>query len=260
TGGNFSLRIQTGSPYQIAVTPAFDLTAATTATIAFDYKDEDGGSTRFLEVEFWNGSSWQLLQKISQTASYPDGRYSYTVTSGFSANSKFRFEGKNGGGGGTRSAYIDNLVITSDAIVSGNPYDTWAGGPWSGTLTDASADLDFDGGGLATGLEWVLGGDPTDGGDDASIAPTIDNTTDPDFFIFTYRRADEANADSNTTIAVEYGSDLGGWTTAVTGPDIVITPTENGAGTGIDLVAVKIRRTLAVGGKLFARLNVEVAE
>jgi alpha-galactosidase len=259
TGGNFSLRIQTGPSYQIAVTPAFDLSTATTATIAFDYKDEDGGSTRFLEVEFWNGSSWQLLQKISQTASYPDGRYSYTVTSGFSANSKFRFEGKNAGGGGTRSAYIDNLVITSDATSAGNPYDDWAAGPFAGTLSDPSIDLDFDGGGLATGLEWVLGGDPTDGSDDAEIAPTIDNTSDPDFFILTYRRADDANADANTAIKVEYGSALGAWTEAVAGPDIVITPTDNGAGAGIDLVEVKIRRTLAVNGKLFTRLNVAVA-
>jgi len=30
----------------------------------------------------------------------------------------------------------------------------------------------------------------------------------------------------------------------------------DGAGVGIDLVQVKIRRTLAVGGKLFVRLNV----
>jgi hypothetical protein len=100
---------------------------------------------------------------------------------------------------------------------------------------------------------------PTDGSDDAVLAPTFDDTSDPDFFIFTYRRTDEAAADANTTIAVEYGSNLTGWTTAVAGADIVITPTDDGAGAGIDLVEVKIRRTLAVDGRLFARLSVVVA-
>ena len=89
-----------------------------------------------------------------------------------------------------------------------------------------------------------------------ALLPTLDNTTDPDFFIFTYRRDDDANTDPKTTIKVEYGSDLAGWTEALAGIDIIITPTDDGAGAGIDLVQVKIRRTLAVGGKLFVRLNV----
>lgn len=41
-----------------------------------------------------------------------------------------------------------------------------------------------------------------------------------------------------------------------TDPGIFITPTHNGAEVGIDSVQVNIRRFLAVGGKLFARLNV----
>jgi hypothetical protein len=66
--------------------------------------------------------------------------------------------------------------------------------------------------------------------------------------------------DPNTTIKAEYGSTLAAWTPAVhDGTDIIITPTDEGAGVGIDLVQVKIRRTLAVGGKLFARLKAEVA-
>jgi hypothetical protein len=141
---------------------------------------------------------------------------------------------------------------------SASPYLAWAAGPFTGTLADPNPALDFDGGGLKTGIEWVLGGDPTNPGDDAAIAPTFDNSSDPDFFIFTYRRTDAAAADANTTIAAEYGSNLTGWTTAVAGADVVITPADDGAGTGIDLVEVKIRRTLAVGGMLFARLKVAV--
>jgi hypothetical protein len=157
-----------------------------------------------------------------------------------------------------RSAYAISDVLTVQSTASGTPYATWAGGPFLGTLSDPSPALDFDAGGLETGLEWVLGGDPTDGSDDAGIAPTFDNTTDPDFFIFTYRRADAAAADANTAIKVEYGSGLDGWTEAVAGADIVITPDDDGAAVGIDLVEVKIRRTLAVDGKLFVRLNVVV--
>jgi hypothetical protein len=41
------------------------------------------------------------------------------------------------------------------------------------------------------------------------------------------------------------------------GTDIIITPTDDFYAAGIDKVQVKIRRTLAVRGKLFARLNVQ---
>jgi hypothetical protein len=145
--------------------------------------------------------------------------------------------------------------------INGTPdgYAEWVNGPFSGTLTDTEPSLDFDGGSLQTGIEWVVGGDPTDGSDDDGLVPVIDNTSDPDFFTFTYRRADKANTDTNTSIAVEYGNNLNGWTTAVAGADIVITSTNDAAAVGIDLVKVKIRHTLAQGGKLFVRLYVEVA-
>jgi hypothetical protein len=149
---------------------------------------------------------------------------------------------------------VDSLFDSTPPPAS--PYNDWAGG-FAG-LSDPGPSLDFDGGGLDTGIEWVVGGDPTDPNDDAGLAPTIDNTTDPDFFIFTYRRTDEAAADANTDIAVEYGSDLVGWTDAVAGADVEIDVTDDGAGVGIDLVNVKIRRTLAVDGKLFIRLNAEI--
>jgi len=140
-------------------------------------------------------------------------------------------------------------------------YTTWAAGPFpSGkTLTDTNPAHDFDGGGLPTGIEWVTGGDPTNPADDASVTPTFDNTSDPAYFIFTYRRTTAANTDANTTVKVEYGSNLSGWTPAVgDGTNTIITTTIGGGGSGIDLVHVKIKRTLAAAGKLFARLNVAV--
>ena len=161
---------------------------------------------------------------------------------------------------GKQNPIFSSLVLTQ--IPDGNSgYSDWALGPFLGTLSDTDPALDFDGGGLASAIEWVTGGDPTDSADDASVTPIFDNTTDPDFFIFTYRRSDLANTDENTTIVVEYGSDLNGWTPAVDdATNVIITPTDEGGGAGIDLVQVKLKRsTLAIDNKLFARLKVIVA-
>lgn len=134
-------------------------------------------------------------------------------------------------------------------IAGGSSFDSWSGG--------AAFDADANNDGVKNGLAWVLGAADKDA-NALGLLPLSDNTTDPTYFIFTYRRADAANTDSNTTIAVEYGSDLSGWTTATAGPNIIITPTDNfyGSSPGVDKVEVKINRSLAVGGKLFARLKV----
>jgi hypothetical protein len=47
-----------------------------------------------------------------------------------------------------------------------------------------------------------------------------------------------------------------GWTEASPGQDIVITPFDDFHGVGIDKVEVKIRRSLAEGGKLFTHFRV----
>ena len=86
----------------------------------------------------------------------------------------------------------------------------------------------------------------------------MDNTSDPDYFIFTYRRKDDASTDPNTTITAEYSTTLGSWTTAVDNADIDIIVTDNhySVTPGVDRVEVKLKRsTLAPGGKLFARLK-----
>ena len=132
-------------------------------------------------------------------------------------------------------------------------------------LSDTTTSLDFDAGALATALEWALGGDPTAANDDTGLVPTADATSDPDGkMVITFRRNADAAADENTTIALEYGSDLNGWTAAThqgTGPDdITITETTDGFGPGVDQVTVALPASLAVGEKLFARLNVTIAE
>lgn len=88
--------------------------------------------------------------------------------------------------------------------------------------------------------------------------PTI-TTTDPVFFVFTYRRTQSSLADLKTSIKAEYTSSLTNWNQAISGPNILISTQPNGTAPGIDLVTVKIRRTLAVNNQLFVRLNVAVA-
>jgi hypothetical protein len=135
---------------------------------------------------------------------------------------------------------------------------------WSAQYPSADPDpaLDFDRGGLPTGIEWVVGGDPTQGSDDAGLAPTLDTASDPDGkFLFTYRRRDAANIDPSTAIAMEYGSNLNGWTAAThqgTGAE-EITITEAPEDPGFSLVTVALPTSLAASGELFARLKVEVA-
>ncbi|PXA05085.1 hypothetical protein DDZ13_03730 [Coraliomargarita sinensis] len=156
-------------------------------------------------------------------------------------------------------AISDLLTIHDISAVSG--YYDWASGAWEGDLTDSDPDLDLDGGGLKTGVEWVVGGDPTSASDDVLVAPSSDNS-DATFFTFTYRIRDAASADENTTVTVEYGSDLSlDWTDAVDNDDTIEISSADGTGDdeGFDIVTVQIARSLAVGEKLFARLNVSVA-
>ncbi len=152
------------------------------------------------------------------------------------------------------------INITSTGFVI-NPYGDWADN-YPG-LTNSAAALDFDKGGLATGIEWVVGGNPSIGTDDAGLTPTIDMNNPDGKLRFIFRRTTAAKNDTNTTIAAQYGSNLAGWTNAVhqgTGPtQITITEETNGFGDGIDRVTVALPANLAGGGKLFVRLNATIA-
>jgi Invasin, domain 3 len=160
------------------------------------------------------------------------------------------FLGNAYGGPTTGGTWSGTITLVYDMEMTGGPtYATWSGG--------APADGDANNDGVKNAVAWVLGAaDPDENA--VALIPTLDNTSDPDFFIFNHRRSDTANGDASTAIKVEYSSDLVNWPDAVAGPDIVITPFNDAYAAGIDRVEVKIRRTLAVGGKLFARLNVEV--
>jgi hypothetical protein len=156
----------------------------------------------------------------------------------------------------------DILCLAAEFLAAEIPataYQIWSSQYPAAALTDPTAD--FDGGGLPTGIEWVVGGDPTKGGDDAGLAPICDTTTDPNGkFLFTYRRSAAASADANTTITVEYGSNLTGWTNAAhqgTGAsDITISEAPDAP--GFTKVTVALPPGLTATGRLFARLKVSV--
>jgi hypothetical protein len=83
--------------------------------------------------------------------------------------------------------------------------------------------------------------------------------TDSNYYVYSYRRSDAAYTDPQTSITAQYGSDLTGWTNAVhNGVNVIITTTDNfyAASPGVDKVEVKVKRTLAVNGRIFLRLNV----
>ncbi|MFU8847710.1 MAG: DUF6288 domain-containing protein [Opitutales bacterium] len=132
-----------------------------------------------------------------------------------------------------------------------NAFEQWAG-PGISPSDDSNAD------GIPNGLAWVLGA--TDPYSNASeLKPSSDASSDADYYIFTYRRADEAHFDDKTTIDVIYGDDLINWNTAIhDGSTVIITETDDYYGPGIDRVEVKLNWDLVTDNRIFSRLRVEI--
>jgi autotransporter-associated beta strand protein len=136
------------------------------------------------------------------------------------------------------------LLVTAG---TGSPYDTWA----SGYSLTGGADDDDDLDGIANGIEFVIGGDPTLATEGDKM-PTL--TRSGGNMVFVFRRTSDS-ASLNPT--VQHNSDLGGsWTTAAHGVDnVTIVEETDGFETGVDKVTVTIPTADA---KHFARLNVVV--
>jgi autotransporter-associated beta strand protein len=141
-------------------------------------------------------------------------------------------------------------------------YDLWALGKGltgsSGSATDPAFDADPDHDGIKNGLEWVLGGNPTQN-DAPNIKPTV--AVSGGSLVQTFKR--EETSISETALVIEYGSNLLAWPKYVTigattsGPDANgVVVTVNTAATP-DAVSVNIPTAgNALGGKLFARMKV----
>lgn len=154
---------------------------------------------------------------------------------------------------GTLSISGADLILTVSA--TGNPYNTWAS-TFPG-LTNTGFDVDFDGDGIATGLEWVLGGNPTVS-DSAAIAPVVTGNATSGITLAFKREEDSIGV---ATVTVEYGTTLGTWPgsaiigAASSGPDANGVSVNVNAVPDPDAVTVTIPATNAAGGKLFARVK-----
>ncbi|MGE9270641.1 MAG: beta strand repeat-containing protein [Verrucomicrobiales bacterium] len=197
-----------------------------------------------------DGNSWLLVDVDTLSESYEE---TFTVSSSLGAFTQTADVWTLAEGANAWTFTEATGVLT---VETAGGYGSWAAG--FASLTDTDPGLDFDGGSLATGVEYVVGGDPTDSSDDTGFVP-ISLVDDAGNLVFTFRRSDLANDDPNTTIEVEYGSDLLGWTTADdTDPGVSVEVTEDGFGAGVDQVDVTLAPSLAVGGKIFTRLNVVI--
>ena len=116
------------------------------------------------------------------------------------------------------------------------------------TGADALFDADPDKDGLANGLEWILGGNPTLSS--LSVAPAISVDTSNATLTFTRLDISEYSA----TLKVQWSTNLGTWTdvpvTSSSSAGVTITE----AGTAPDTVVVNVPRSNAASGKLFLRL------
>ncbi|MFD0896037.1 autotransporter-associated beta strand repeat-containing protein [Luteolibacter ambystomatis] len=141
-------------------------------------------------------------------------------------------------------------------VVSGNAYTAFES---ANGIFGAGATADSDGDGLANGIEFVLGGDPSGPGSDSSaLRPLV--TMDENYLHFVFRRADVSIPFNPRA---QYGSDLTSWTDAVNGSPngtpVFVLEEDDAYGPGIDRVSVSIPRALVSSEKkLFVRLKVEL--
>lgn len=156
-----------------------------------------------------------------------------------------------------------NFTPTSGLINVGAPvlnaYETFAS-----VITNAAergVEDDADGDGIPNGIEFVIGGTPLDSSD-LGLLPcgefvNVDvGNGATDYFQFSFRSV--AGADLLQPGA-EYDTDLQGefWTFAIDGLDgIVVQTTVDGYEAGVDRIDTYIPASLAVDGKIFARLSV----
>lgn len=155
-----------------------------------------------------------------------------------------------------RKEFLEYPGLMPAETQPGNPIAPPPGDPgytfWLDSMALQGADrlvtADPDKDGIPNSLEFVLGGKPSGSGA-PSVAVLPQLTMDATGATFVFRRADVAAAAGPF---VEYGN-LGSWTPAASGVNgVQITVTDDGFGTGVDRVTVKIPRA---PGKLFVRLN-----
>jgi autotransporter-associated beta strand protein len=149
--------------------------------------------------------------------------------------------------------YNYNSLNQIALVAGGDAYGSWES---ANGIGGAGPDVDSDKDGIPNGIEFVIGGDPSEPGSASNaLLPTV--TVDATYLNFVFRRTD-ASADYDPF--VEYGSNLSGWTEAAAGVDgVVVNKDDDFFGGSVDRITVRIPRALAAPGtRLFARLRVDI--
>ena len=237
-GEEMFVEFDLGTPKPIVGFDFFDRLAAVDRTTAFDllFSDDPTFSTGVTTLSFTPGANvWPYRRAFAPvTARYI--RLDATLTAGAANNSG-----------------IQEVLFYSSEPSGSTPFEQYIADTWGLSGADAAPGNDYDDDGFSNAIEFVLGSSPTTGS--PAAAPT--STLDPTHFAFTFRRSSASIADGP---AVQYGSNLTGWITAMDGENgVSVVTVPNGFGAGIDSVTVHIPRVLAADGRLFARLAVDVA-
>ncbi len=179
----------------------------------------------------------------------------YTPQSNYSGPDSFTFT-VNDGTENSLPATVE-IMVNNVAV---NDFTRWLAE--HGLVAEPGADSNHDS--INNAVEYVIGGIP-ENRMDVDLLPTVSpvvadpdaNGVDSDYLLFTYRRTDRAKNDASTTIKVEWSTDLAGqWANAVETSGVVVVEENDGFEPGVDRVKVYLPRSLAVNGKLFARLGV----
>lgn len=162
-----------------------------------------------------------------------------------------------GGSGIITLDTVNNLLLlTVSGVTGGSAYDTWAMTTHGLSGGDAAFDFDYDKDGINNGLEWIFGGIPT-ANDNPSILPTVTGNAVNGLTLVFNRESDSI---PETTLVVEWDSDLSGFANSLTIGTVDVGPSGNNPTIDIDApsvgkITVNIPAANAVGGKIFARLK-----
>ena len=167
-----------------------------------------------------------------------------------------------GGGKWTKTVGVKIWTFntaTGTLTVAGNGFAGWAATHAGGQ----TATQDYDGDGVSNGLEWVLGGNETTNDIGKLPTGTIDSLGN---LVFTFVRDQQILTDSGTTVQIQVGTDLAGWTETYTvgvdtasstgspGATGTVTVTPNTPVSGKDTIT--LTEPQGADAKKFARLQV----
>lgn len=241
TAGSYTLRLTAGDGREQASDDVL-INVSSALNVSYDGNTSDGGTV-----------------PVDGLSPYADGA-TVTVlgnTGGLTKNG-FSFEGWNTASDGSGFSYVagNTFAISADTTL----YAAWAALPpfenWAGEGTMPGTDSNSDG--IPDGLAWVVGASGPSA-DAADMLPTSDTEIDPDYYVFTYRRSDEAHTDPATSINVIYSSGLETWNTALhDGSNVITTETDDYYGPGVDRVDVRINWDMFAGNSGFVRLHVDI--